>query len=525
MSFTHDIDGTAEGEWGVAFRTRDLAVLPEELFVEFDHVVVVAAHPDDETLGAAGLLARAYAAGVRITVLVATSGEASHPHSSTHRPADLARLRETETTAAVELVAPGATLEFAHLADGGLSEPAALAALREHLDMIVGSARAGRVLLVSPWVGDGHPDHDAACETVAAVAAEHGLLHLAYPIWLWHWASPDDPAVPWDALVSLPLDPALAEAKQRALAVHTSQVSPLSALPGDEVLLHERMLDHFTRPFELFVDVTPPADATHDGDATPTRDAARPDDADLTTAPAHLHDPAVATDYFDRLHERAADPWGFETRWYEQRKRAILAATLPDRRFADVLEVGCSTGVLSAELIARTTHRFVGVDVSEVALERARARVQGTHDPHDAPSADAHAHDAPSAHAHAHDAPSAGHPAPPTISFERMLVPTEWPEGVFDLVVVSEVGYYLDPADLEGLIDRAVADLAPAGAIVCCHWRHPVSGRATTGDDVHAAFAARAALEPLAHHLEEDFVLDVFALAPSVSVARREGIL
>ncbi|WP_291041644.1 bifunctional PIG-L family deacetylase/class I SAM-dependent methyltransferase [Herbiconiux sp.] len=503
MSFTHDTVGTPEAAWLGAIERHDPVELQEGMFAEIDHLVLVAAHPDDETLGAAGLLARAYAAGVRTTVLVATSGEASHPDSSTHRPDELARLREIETEKAVALMAPGATVEFARLPDGGLS--GAVPAMRERLEALVGVAgegdpgtRGARVLLVSTWAGDRHPDHEAACEATAAVAESRELWHLAYPVWLWHWAAVDDPAVPWDSFVSVSLDPEIVDAKLHALALHTSQVSPLSGLPGDEVLLHEGMLEHFTRSFELFVDLTPSPPAPAPSSTPATAPSSTP--ADLTTAPAELHDSGVAADYFDRLHAGADDPWGFESRWYEERKRALLVAALPDRRYGTVLEVGCSTGVLSAALLERTTERFVGVDVSEVALEHARTR------------------------AAAASAPSPTAPSP-TAEFRRLQVPAEWPEGPFDLVVVSEVGYYLDAPDLVGLLDRILDTLTPGGAVAVCHWRHPVAGRTATGDDVHAAFAAHPGLDRLAHHLEEDFVLDVFTRAPAVSIARREGIL
>lgn len=542
-TFVHTDDGTPEEAWAEAFAARQPAppvIEPADL-ATLGHLVVVAAHPDDETLGAAGLLARAYAAGVRTTVIVATSGEASHPESPTRRPSELAALREEETVAAVASIDADATVSFVRAPDGGLDEPAntsrlvqaVLAAVRgsgtgpaEAADEAPagddgsegaaaspavgdpeegaaaspvvgdaaetalaspvvgdgtetaaaaadGSAPVAETWFVSPWSDDRHPDHAAAAaavETVVGTLCQEApamrMRRLEYPVWLWHWGGPAGGDVPWDRLVVLPLDERTAAAKRAAMELHVSQVTPLSDRPGDEVLLHEGMLAHFRRPFEVFVEV-------------PVRGAA-PDAAG-----------ADARRYFDALHSGAEDPWGFESRWYEERKRRILVATLPDRGYGDVLEIGTSTGVLSRELAERASARFVGVDVSEVAVERAAARNRDL--------------------AHA--------------SFERMTVPEEWPEGPFDLIVVSEVGYYLSPDGLTRMIDRALAGLSENGALVFCHWRHEIADQALTGDDVHAVLERTPGLVRLARHLEEDFVLDVVVRPPGLSVAAREGIV
>lgn len=121
-TFSHRDDGTPEAEWQRAFAER-MPQPPEwesSFFEDLGHLIVVAAHPDDETLGAAGLLARAGASGVRVTVIVATSGEGSHPGAVDGRM--LARRREDETRSAVAEVDAGATVHFLRLPDGGLSE-------------------------------------------------------------------------------------------------------------------------------------------------------------------------------------------------------------------------------------------------------------------------------------------------------------------------------------------------------------------------------------------------------------------
>ncbi|MCS5732258.1 PIG-L family deacetylase [Herbiconiux daphne] len=507
MTFTHRDSGTPEEEWQRAFAARQstLRSLDAEFFAEVGHLVVVAAHPDDETLGAAGLLSRGYTAGVRATVIVATSGEASHPDSATHSPDELARIREAETVDAVARADPGATVRFLRLPDGRLAEH--VAEISEAVTEAIGPpARARRdlhsddlpapieprssTLLVAPWGGDRHPDHEAAAHAARDAASITGARFFSYPIWLWHWADPAAADVPWPAFAVLPLDLVSAAAKADALSAHTSQIAPLSGLPGDEALLHPGMLEHFARAFEVFVDESAASTGASDEGAEGAESAGTAGGADAGGIPADLTGDAAA-DYFDGLHDRTDDPWGFESRWYEERKRALLLASLPDPAYASVLEVGSSTGVLSRELAERTSARFLGVDVSAVAIERARQR-----------NADR-----------------------PVAVFERMRVPSEWPDGSFDLVVVSEIGYFLDEDELTVLIERILGSLTRDGALVVCHWRHPVAGRAFSGDTVHAVFVQRDEFTTLAHHVEEDFLLDVFVRPPAISVARREGIV
>ena len=189
--------------------------------------------------------------------------------------------------------------------------------------------------------------------------------------------------------------------------------------------------------------------------------------------------------YFDRLYAASDDPWGFSTRWYEHRKYALTLAALPAPHYDSALEIGCSVGVLTTLLAGRCT-ALLALDPSVRALAQARTRVPGN------------------------------------VTLLQASVPRDWPGGTFDLVVLSEVGYYLDPGDLDRLLDLVQSSLAPGGTVLACHWRHKVADYPLTGDAVHLALAR---WPRLSRTLEQDFVLDVLVPGGADSVARREGLV
>jgi hypothetical protein len=193
--------------------------------------------------------------------------------------------------------------------------------------------------------------------------------------------------------------------------------------------------------------------------------------------------------YFDALYASAEDPWGFTSRWYEQRKYALTLASLPRRRYRSAFEPGCSIGVLSARLALRCD-ALLSADVAERALSATRARVPGN------------------------------------VRVQRRQLPGDWPDEPFDLVVLSEVGYYLDAAGLAALVAATASGLEPGGDLVLVHWRHRVGDYPLTGDAVHDAFRAEPRLAPTVSHVEDDFRLEVFGRVPPAarSVAAREGL-
>ena len=220
-------------------------------------VVVVAPHPDDEILGVGGLLAMLARAGSTIHVVAVTDGEASHPGSPTLDRERLAALRVEEThDALAALGARGATVERLRLPDGGVTAGEAASGIitATVIRLLASSAHLGSAWCLVPWARDGHPDHDAAGQ--AAVTGALGSARvLAYPVWMWHWAQPRDPAVPWSYARRVPLQPEVQAAKQAAVSCFRTQIAPLSDDPADAAILPPPVLARLTRDVEVIFEL------------------------------------------------------------------------------------------------------------------------------------------------------------------------------------------------------------------------------------------------------------------------------
>jgi LmbE family N-acetylglucosaminyl deacetylase len=203
--------------------------------------VVVAAHPDDEVLGAGGLLSMLAASGTRLRLVAVTDGEGSHRGHAD--PAALARQRTAETAAALTaLGAPATEVIRLRLPDTGLA--GCEGKLTEALAPLV----AGFELCLAPWEHDMHPDHEAAGR--AARGAGPRALYY-YPVWMWHWARPADPRVPWEQALRIPLPPSAAAAKRAAIGCFTSQTRDRGRGLGP--VLTPGMIAHFTRTTEVLL--------------------------------------------------------------------------------------------------------------------------------------------------------------------------------------------------------------------------------------------------------------------------------
>ncbi len=430
VSFDAAQPGTPARVWDADPRLHKLPALQVGCI---DEVVVIGAHPDDETLGAGGLIRLSHDAGIPVRIICVTDGGGSHPGKD-----GIVETRAEELARAIEILAPGAPITMLGVPDGHTRE------YREQIAAklaTVLSSVSERSLLVTPWRGDGHADHRIVGEIIHDLA--DGRRVIEYPIWMWHWASPDHTHTPWEKMASLPITGAR---KRAALSQFASQIS------GDTRILRTEFLEHFDQDREIYI----------------------------------MDEGMLGRAYFDTVYATADDPWRFRTRWYEQRKRTLTLAILPHPQYRRGLEIGCSIGILTEQLASRCEN-LVAVDLSERAVVQAREQVGSLAD----------------------------------IRCSDVL--TDFPDGRFDLIVLSEVGYYWGQASLRSVLQEIGDHLTPGGTLVACHWRHPVQDYPMSGDEVHADIAKQEWTR-LAQHIEADFILEVFS-DDARSVAEHEGLL
>jgi len=241
------------------FDFRTLPLRPAGYAATLGPTVVIAPHPDDESLGCGGLMALLRQAGVPVWCILVSDGTMSHPNSVKFSPAARQALREIELRSALAELgcAPDALLPLG-LPDAAVplpDVPAGAAAVRQLTDFIRHKQPA---TVLCPWRRDPHPDHRATSALVwAALAAlPQPPRLLEYVVWAWERAAPEDLPQPGEA-TSWRLDISLAlPQKQRAIAAHRSQLAP-GIIDDDPTgfLLSTDMLAHFAQPFEAYLEV------------------------------------------------------------------------------------------------------------------------------------------------------------------------------------------------------------------------------------------------------------------------------
>jgi SAM-dependent methyltransferase len=157
--------------------------------------------------------------------------------------------------------------------------------------------------------------------------------------------------------------------------------------------------------------------------------------------------------YFEALYQSDPDPWKFATSEYEAQKYAATMAALPQPHYQSALEIGGSIGILTQKL-AQRCDSVLSIDVSQVAQKQAiESCQQFSH-----------------------------------VRFQLMNFPHQYPEEKFDLILLSEVGYYWCPEDLQTAQQKIFKLLKPKGNLLLVHWLPKSPGYPLTGDEVHNAF-------------------------------------
>jgi SAM-dependent methyltransferase len=185
----------------------------------------------------------------------------------------------------------------------------------------------------------------------------------------------------------------------------------------------------------------------------------------------------IEAEWFERLYTADEDPWRFETSRYEAGKYQCTLQALQGRKFARALEVGCSIGVFTGRL-AEQSDRLVAIDVSERALALAAARLADV----------------------------------AQVRLRCAAFPEQMPDGPWDLIVCSEVLYYLDRPALEVSVTRLEEVLHAGGSVLAVHWRAATRTYPFRGDEVH---------ELLRHRLGRWHSLD--ARSPDYRLDRFDG--
>lgn len=182
---------------------------------------------------------------------------------------------------------------------------------------------------------------------------------------------------------------------------------------------------------------------------------------------------------FEPMYQGAEDPWGFASSPYELAKYDATIAGLGAARYSRCFEPACSIGALTERLATRAA-TVVACDVSPTAIERARARLAGVDS---------------------------------RVELVTATVPEWWPSGTFDLIVLSELGYYWDLGGWRDVVQRCRRSLREEGEVIAVHWLGSSSEHILDATTVHGELSDQ--LGPSDLHLEHSvdeasvgFVLD-----------------
>lgn len=248
MALTVDDEhlGTSEAVWNEYRRHENLAPLTLR---SGRRLVVIAPHPDDEVLGAGGLIQTALKQGMLVEIIAVTGGEASHPRSKVAATMDLVGIRSIETREALRrLGCREPHITWLELPDGKVSQH------RSELEAALSSFLLPDDVCAAPWRRDGHPDHEVCGESALVASATVGTSMLEYLVWAWHWAHPESHDIPWEQCRRLDLTRRERARKRFATSAFESQTQPLGPDRDDAAILPTALMRRFWRSYEVYVE-------------------------------------------------------------------------------------------------------------------------------------------------------------------------------------------------------------------------------------------------------------------------------
>lgn len=444
--FTHREPGTDESTWLLDSRWDTATRLAlDDVLQHYPHVVLIAPHPDDETLSLGATLADMADRAGTVTVVVATHG-GSGPGSTGRR---------AEGQHALAILGAHIKTVWWNFPDGSLDET---------VDEIIGQLREfvdGQTLLLAPVECDGHCDHEAVSIAAETVARDRHAALLLYPVWLWHWAAPDD--IDFARLRTIAPSLRAIAAKNSALDCYASQLNS----PDGSPIVGPALRTRARRVMETVL-IPLPRDL-----------AARVERHTLDVRSRS----EIAESFDPMLDHGVIDPWRLDQSEYERRRLALTLACLGRPRYGRVLEIGCSTGQL-AEMLRRRADHVVGLDASERALDVARARTDA-------------------------------------VQWVAGAAPADIPENEFDLIVLSEVAYFLDGPELYATMRAVRRRLRTHGEILIANYSAPTENIPLDGPTVHEQAAAVFDLPLRARYDDADLTIQVWG--EPVSVHREYG--
>jgi SAM-dependent methyltransferase len=177
--------------------------------------------------------------------------------------------------------------------------------------------------------------------------------------------------------------------------------------------------------------------------------------------------------FFEQMYRRNPDPWNFESSDYERRRYDAIWCAVNDRRYHRAFEPGCSIGLLTARL-ALLSDTIQAVDISPTAVRHARRHCRSL----------------------------------PNVEIACAAFPEFVPRGSFDLIVISEVGYYFDARQLEMLGNDLVKRMSRGGVLLVAHWTGISKDHRLSGENVHRIFTGLEGLTPVHGERHSEFLLD-----------------